>query len=153
MNRNSFSPSSSLLEMEPLHVAEMPQTADVTRELVKIRRLDDVSRDLSVSLPLAIKIDVQGYEEPVLRGGALTVQSAAVVVVEVSSYPLYRGEATFDTIYELMQGYGFAYRGNVDRWLSPRDGRILQFDALFENRRPDAAKAESADSAAGFVLR
>ncbi|NNJ26226.1 hypothetical protein LzC2_23070 [Planctomycetes bacterium LzC2] len=149
MNRNEFTPSSSLLEMEPLHVAELPDTANSVAERVSVRRLDDVATELQISRPLVIKIDVQGYEARVLIGGPRTVRSAAVVVAEVSAYPLYRGEATFEELYDLMKSYGFAYRGNVDRWLSPRDGRILQFDAMFENLDPAAASPSRAISDEG----
>lgn len=33
----------------------------------------------------------------------------------------------------MLQELGFVFRGTIDQMLSPRDGRILQFDGLFEN--------------------
>ncbi len=133
MHRNEFSPSSSLLPMESLHKEEMPRTAVTTSEEIQIRRLDGLAEELRLEGPLFIKIDVQGYTEPVLRGGEQVIRRAKAIVAEVSLQPLYRGETTFEQAYQLLTGWGFVYRGNIDQWQSERDGRILQCDCLFEN--------------------
>lgn len=133
MNRNEFSPSSSLLPMDQLHKDELPFTAKTVSEEIQIRRLDGLVAQLGLVDPLFIKIDVQGYTEPVLRGGEQVIKRAQAVVAEVSLQPLYRGETTFDEAYALLTAWGFVYRGNVDQWCSERDGRILQCDCLFEN--------------------
>ncbi len=135
MHHNEFSPSSSLLSMDQLHKEELPHTGKVAHEEIQVRRLDGLSEHLQIIDPLLIKIDVQGYTEPVLRGGEQTVRRACAVVAEVSLQPLYRGEATFDQVHALLSQWGFIYRGNVDQWCSERDGRILQCDCLFENTR------------------
>lgn len=133
MYRNEFSPSSSLLPMERLHKDEMPCTATTFSEEIQIRRLDGLAGELKLEEPLCIKIDVQGYTEPVLLGGEQVIKRAKAVVAEVSLLPLYRGETTFDRVFQILTEWGFVYRGNVDQWYSERDGRILQCDCLFEN--------------------
>jgi FkbM family methyltransferase len=131
IHRNEFSPSSSLLAMEGLHRAELPHTARTITEEIEVRRLDDLS--LSLVDPIFVKIDVQGYEMHVLTGGIDTIRRAKAVVVEISSLPLYVGAPTFDEIYRFLTvECGFIYRGNVDQWVSHKDGRILQMDCLFE---------------------
>lgn len=132
IHRNAFSPSSSLLPMQELHTDELPQTAKTVAEEIEIRTLDGLADSLALSDPLVVKIDVQGYTLPVLRGGPVTIRRAAAVVAEVSVQPLYHGETTFDEVYSLMKQWGFAFRGNIDQWSSGRDGRILQCDCLFE---------------------
>lgn len=133
MNKNAFSPSSSLLPMETLHQKELPATRETTAETIQVRRLDGLQESLKLRSPFFVKIDVQGYTEPVLLGGEKTVRRSHAVVAEVSLRPLYRGEATFDKVWQLLTSWGFAYRGNVDQWISRTDGRILQCDCLFEN--------------------
>jgi len=132
IHRNHFTPSSSLLAMEPLHVAELPDTRDSIPETIRIQKLDDLQPALRVELPLLVKIDVQGFEEQVIHGGQKTLADAVAIVLEVSSCPLYEGAPDFDRIFQLMKNLGFTYQGNVDQWKSQVDGRILQFDALFE---------------------
>jgi hypothetical protein len=72
---------------------------------------------------------------PVLQGGEQTFRQARAIIAEVSLQPLYAGETTFDQAYQLLTAWGFAYRGNLDQWVSKRDARILQCDCLFENTR------------------
>jgi len=132
IQRNEFSPSSSLLLMGTLHAEELPYTAKTVAEEIQLRRLDGLAESLVLTDPLVVKIDVQGYTLPVLRGGENTIRRAQAVIAEVSVQPLYSGEASFNDVYTLMTQWGFAYRGNVDQWCSQRDGRILQCDCLFE---------------------
>jgi FkbM family methyltransferase len=132
IHRNHFSPSSSLLKMRDLHVEEMPVTRDSVTEAIRIQKLDELGPSLSIELPLLVKIDVQGFEEQVVLGGQTVLTEATAIVIEVSSCPLYDNAPSFDRIYELMKSMGFSYQGNVDQWKSQADGKILQFDALFE---------------------
>jgi FkbM family methyltransferase len=132
INRNAFSPSSSLLQMKALHVDELPQTREVQEETISVEKLDNLSSSLSLETPFIVKVDVQGFEEQVILGGSKTLAKADAVIIEVSSHPLFEGAPTFDQVYQLMKQLGFIYRGNVDQWKSRKDGRILQFDALFE---------------------
>lgn len=135
MNRNAFTPSSSLLDLEPLHAEVLPCTADTVPETVEVRRLDGLRESLRLLTPVFVKIDVQGYTQPVLAGGEQTIKDSAAVVAEVSVAPLYRGETNFHELYETLRGWGFEYRGNVDQWRRAQDGTVLQCDCLFENTR------------------
>lgn len=117
--------------MEELHRNELPHTANTREVSIQVRRLDDLEMDIVG--PLFVKIDVQGFELEVLRGGIESIRNASAVVVEVSAMPLYAGAPTFDDIYGFLTvECGFVYRGNVDQWLSNQDGKILQMDCLFE---------------------
>jgi hypothetical protein len=79
------------------------------------------------------KIDVQGAELEVFEGGAATLRRCAALIVELSYFQLYEEQPLFDAVYQRLKSLGFAYRGNLDQMTSPRDGRILQADGLFEN--------------------
>ena len=133
IHRNEFSPSSSLLPMQDLHRSEFPQTEHSTPETIEVKRLDDLLEELAVLEPLVIKADVQGYEDRVIRGGKNAFRSAAACVLELTSYPLYEDQATFDSVHSLLSELGYAFRGIIDQSTSRIDGRILQFDGLFEN--------------------
>ena len=132
IHRNNFSPSSSLLTMRDLHIEELPATRNSMPETISIQKLDELAAALSIESPLLVKIDVQGFEEQVILGGQAVLKDAVAIVLEVSACSLYDNAPTFDLIYQVLKSMGFSYKGNVDQWKSQVDGRILQFDALFE---------------------
>ncbi|MDV6033269.1 MAG: FkbM family methyltransferase [Phycisphaera sp. RhM] len=149
INRNRFTPSSSILPMQDLHRTEFPQTVESSPETIQIRRLDNLADELNLNVPFVIKADVQGYEDRVIRGGIETFRKASAVVLELSTYRLYEGQALFPEILEQLAELGFAFRGVIDQTPSSIDGRILQFDGLFENENVACDTADELQEAVG----
>ena len=114
-----------------LHRAAWPYTAEAGTEEIELRRLDAV--DLPIEPSLLVKIDVQGFEDKVIVGGRNTIGAAACVVTEVSFQRLYEAQPLFDAIYRMLRDMGFEYRGNWEQLPDPRDGKLLQADAIFVN--------------------
>jgi FkbM family methyltransferase len=131
-HRNPFSLSSSFRVMTDLHHRNFPQTAggDVSMA-IPIRTLDSFASELDLPDKLLIKLDVQGYEDEVLRGGAGLIPRAHVVIVEASFQPLYEAQASFHELYARLTGWGFEFKGFVDHLYSSVDGGPLQGDGLF----------------------
>jgi hypothetical protein len=96
-----------------------------------MRRLDSLMPELDLKPAMLVKIDVQGYEDRVLRGGERVVRVADYVLVETAFEPLYEAQATFATVYEVLIGFGFRYAGNLNQTTNPADGTVLFADALF----------------------
>jgi FkbM family methyltransferase len=132
MYRNEFTPSSSLLHMAQLHKSSFTFTERETVEVVEVRRLDDVALKLDLKDDILIKIDVQGYEREVIKGGEDLVSRAKMLIVETSFRTLYEGQPLFDEIYSLLRRMGFKYVGSWNQLLSPVDGSVLQADAIFD---------------------
>lgn len=132
--RSEFSPSSSLLSMGESHKELFPYTRGVTREIVTVRRLDSYLDEISVRGGLLVKIDVQGAEAQVLKGGRQVLLGADAVLAEVGYFPLYKGQATIREISGLLEGCGFAFMGIVDQYLRPGDSLPVYGDALFISR-------------------
>jgi FkbM family methyltransferase len=130
---NESRASSSLLPMHPRHVRHFPFTARVSQASVEIKTLDEVSAELRLVPPDIIKLDVQGYEDRVIAGGAETFGKARWCLIELSLVELYEGAATFDQLYRAMTSLGFALRQVTDQ-LVGQDGTPLQINALFEKR-------------------
>lgn len=130
-HRSEFSPSSSALEMGELHRQAFPQTANATTLRVPVARLDDYLDRINMTPPVLLKIDVQGYEDAVLRGAGQVLKQVDYLEIEVSYQPLYSGQVLFEGIHQLLVQAGFRFAGNLDSMLSPLDGSILQSDALF----------------------
>jgi FkbM family methyltransferase len=94
---------------------------------VKTVTLDELVGERPVSV---LKLDVQGGELEVLRGGRRVLTRTAAVLVEVVFLPHYDGDTTFPGIHEAMNELGFALMD-----LSPPfrlgDGPALWADACY----------------------
>lgn len=129
--RNAYSPSSSFLEIADAHKEAFPKTRNTETVEVKIERLDTLVKDLFITSPLLVKIDVQGYEYQVLCGGEQTIKNARLVITETSFVSLYKNQRLFDDVYRILTNWGFVYAGSVDQLYNPKDGQILQADSIF----------------------
>lgn len=137
MHINDFTPSSSLLPMADLHIRAYPYTAKTHREKVRIRQLDIVARELPLDGNMLVKIDVQGYEDKVIRGGQSVISQAKVLIVETTFQRLYDGQPLFEDIYDMLLKMGFRYAGNLPQSKSPFDGSVLQADSIFVKRESE----------------
>ena len=129
--RNAFTPSSSFLKMNSVHKTAFPYTSDTHSVRVSVECLDTIAATLEITDPLMIKIDVQGYEDRVIRGGEQTIRRALLIIVETSFETLYEGQPLFDDIYRQMVGWGFVYSGSLDQLHHPRRGNVIQADSIF----------------------
>ena len=132
MHRSEFSFSSSLLPMGQLCKDLFPYARNCRPETVTVRTLDGVMADRDLKENLLVKIDVQGAEDRVIRGGRRTIGRAAVVIVETSFAELYEGQSLFGEVYDLLKDLGFRYAG---AWgpqrRNPVNGQVLQADSIF----------------------
>jgi len=131
MNRSEHSPASSLLTMTKLAKELYPHTANLSREQVAVRPLDAVAAELDLQSNVLIKVDVQGYEASVIRGGMETFAKASAVLMEVCFQRLYEGQPLFDDLYELLRPMGFAFKGFQGKTRTDSDGGALFADAIF----------------------
>lgn len=129
--RNDYTPSSSMLPLGEWHASAFPYARSVRPVTVEMDRLDSIADRLALTDPVLVKIDVQGYEDRVLRGGHDTVSRAKVVLIETSFVALYEGQLLHAEISELMKSWGFAYAGALDQLQDPRTGRVLSVDSIF----------------------
>lgn len=129
--RSSFSKSSSVLPMAMLHRTTFPWSAICSPIKTRVETLDSYLSEMDLASKVFMKIDVQGYEDRVIKGAAVALKQVDYVLVEVSFCPLYDGQAGFDRICQLLRRCGFSYAGSLDQLLSPVDDTVLQADALF----------------------
>ncbi len=75
-------------------------------------------------------MDVQGYEDRVIRGGIETFRKAKACITEINLDVLYDNQARFKDIFVLLDDLGYRYTGNCkQRYAS--DGHVIWLDALF----------------------
>jgi hypothetical protein len=136
MNRSAFTPCSSLLAGTADLGRDIPAAAAVSQVSVPLLRLDDILADAGVDDELLIKMDVQGFEPQVIRGGPAAFRRASIVATEVCfCRPLYQGQPLFDDLYCTLRGLGFAFMGNAEQQASLTDARVVEADAIFERAR------------------
>lgn len=129
--RYACTQSSSFLKPSKFFISEYPAACQTDPIEVQVARLDDIAQSYPMTEPLLIKIDVQGYEDHVLRGGEQTIRRSQVLIIETSFQAQYEVQPLFDTIYRLVARWGFSYAGAFDQLTTPSNGRICQQDSLF----------------------
>jgi FkbM family methyltransferase len=131
IHRSASHPSSSLLPMASLHKKLYPGSVEHTKEKIQIERLDDVMEEVSFGKPALAKIDVQGYEAGVIKGGKETLEQCDIVVVENSFVRLYEGQGLFGEIHDLLRELGFSYRGRSETHYDPNTKQPIYEDSVF----------------------
>jgi FkbM family methyltransferase len=130
---NSF--SSSILPMLDSHLSAAPESQYIQREMVPVRRLDDVLPEDAESCKIFLKLDVQGYEPQVLSGAAHTLTQTSAVQLEMSLLPLYEGEQLLPQMSAAMKARGFDLWDLEPSFRDTNTGRLLQVDGIF-TRQP-----------------
>lgn len=129
--RCTFSKASSVLPMADTHKREFPWSTDIEPIDTRIAPLDDFVHDLDLVPRVLLSLDVQGYEDRVIRGGMAVLRNVDYILTEVCFGLLYEGQTSFDEIYKLLKELGFDYAGNIAQSFSSVDGSVLHADALF----------------------
>ena len=132
MYANEFTASSSMLKVGPVHIEEAPFTANTHEEEIQMITLEKAVKRYKLPLPDFIKVDVQGYEDRVIRGGENVVNKAKFCVLELSLIPLYEKGVLVTEMNLLMRSLGFRLIGIVGKIVG-KSGEILQLDGLYRN--------------------
>lgn len=128
----NHSPSSSLLETTALSEHLYPQTRQQEEVEIQIKKLDDFleNGEIDLSGNVLIKMDVQGVEDQVIRGGEKVLRLSSGCILEISLDRLYDGQANFIELIQTMDSLGFCYAGNLTQAYAA-DGHVVFIDALF----------------------
>ncbi len=127
---DEFSAASSLLPYEDKAIQEFPFLGKGHAYKAQVKPLDDILRSGGAGEVDMLIMDVQGYEDRVLRGAESMLRSCQLVMSELSLQDLYRNSSTFDSVYQALVREGFCLR----HLLNPIKGvneTILQIDGIF----------------------
>lgn len=116
--------TSLYLEDEDSHVNGVPR-------VVPAVTLDELSKGRKLEGPYLIKLDVQGAELDVLRGGLETLRDTEYAILETVLFQFFiNGPQIFDTI-TFMREKGFVVYEIFDPYYRPLDGAMSQVDIAF----------------------
>ena len=101
---------------------------------VRVDTLDRLAGELQLEADVLVKLDTEGLDLEVIRGGEATLRRAAAVIVESVFYPNPAGDGapTFEDIAAALRDLGYVYRGNVR--LGCHHGTPMLADVLFARR-------------------
>jgi FkbM family methyltransferase len=133
----------TVLRLDPgfynTHIDDLqPATAYKASRRVPVTTLNRVVERRELEPPFVIKLDVQGGELDVLRGGVRALEDAIVVTCEIQIF------AERDSVVELlafMQGNGWTLYDLTDLAYFPSDATLYQCYATFIPRSMDFRKS------------
>jgi FkbM family methyltransferase len=144
INVSGNSVSSSILPILETHTAAAPQSTYVDRETAPIVTLDVAAESyLSGDPRIFTKIDTQGYEAEVLKGGQGVLSRSVGIQLELSLVPLYQGQILIHDLWGLMRQAGFELWAMTPVFVDPQSGRLLQVDATFFRKSASSAVGRS----------
>ena len=151
VNKNSW--TSSLLEAnERGHAFHSDWCETVRTESVVVTRLDDWAQEEGIENISILKLDLQGYELPALRGAGALLPSVKAIYSEAQISPEYSGASCFAEIDTFLRSSGFGLYQIADLCLkgghaepSCCDGLWLRSDVLEVVRRGAPAQSLASD--------
>jgi FkbM family methyltransferase len=132
MYENGESSFSSLLPMNSSGRRDFPVAGIETPRPVQMLTLDQWASSQILPDPILIKLDVQGYEDRIIRGGVETMRRASAVLTEVTFKPIYERQVLFDDLYTLLRSLGFKLSAMVNNMYDTSKTIVVQADAVFE---------------------
>lgn len=85
INITSFHGANSILPKSDFHSQFNPHIGEINKEQISLLRLDDIASKLPTNHIDVMKIDVEGYEINVLKGGRSFIQSSVdTIIIEAS---------------------------------------------------------------------
>lgn len=130
-HENKLAATSSML---PASEELLGSEIDISGKKVTMqsRTLDQVAANYNDKIGL-LKIDVQGAELEVLKGGRNILSRTEFAWIEVSFKELYHGSALYSDIVSFMESQGFMMI-NILPGFRSKSGELLQADCLFKKR-------------------
>jgi FkbM family methyltransferase len=130
MHVSARTDSSSLL-VPALQSKIYPGTQEVGVQEVRVTRLDSCLTAADIRSPALLKIDVQGYEQPVLEGCETLLPLFDWVFAELSFVELYANQALAPEVIAWLAAKEFGLYGVYISDMSYQNGRMIQGDFLF----------------------
>ncbi|MBL7848373.1 MAG: FkbM family methyltransferase [Cyclobacteriaceae bacterium] len=133
---NRSSGGNSFLDISPdiSQFAEGDWTEPVTKTQAEIQTLDHFCAVNGIESIDLLKVDTQGFEMEVLKGGSLVIvpSRTKLIHIEVLFIELYKNQAFFDQVYQELTNRGFRLVGLYNPFYKTEEPHYLLWcDALF----------------------
>lgn len=129
-NQNEFGHISSILDISTDNV-HYPKGKASNEINVEIKTLDSVSAyEQAGKGKSLLKLDVQGYELEVLKGGDKTLKNLDYILIEANLEQLYTNQPTFTEVNNYLNSKGFELTGMLDFNLGFQN-KYIEIDLLY----------------------
>lgn len=137
INISANSVSSTLLNMLDSHYEGAPDSKIIGKEKVQVYPLDEIGEEYSRSAKnIFLKIDVQGFEQEVLKGAQSIINKAKGMEMEISLVPLYENQNwLLPQVLEYMEQKGFQLNSIVPAFTDNKTGVVLQCNGIFFRKK------------------
>ncbi len=125
--------SSTLLNMLDSHIQSALESKIIGKEKVQVFPLDEIgAKYINDAHNIFLKIDVQGFEQEVLKGAQAMIDKAKGIEMEISLIPLYENQSwLLSQALEYMQQKGFQLTSITPGFTDNKTGKVLQCDGIF----------------------
>ena len=133
INISANSVSSTLLNMLDSHIEGAPESKIIGKEKVHVFPLDEIAATYTGNAKnIFLKIDVQGFEQEVLKGAKSTIAKAKGIEMEISLVPLYENQTwLLPQTLDFMEQNGFQLTSIVPAFTDNKTGKVLQCNGIF----------------------
>ncbi|MCR4264515.1 MAG: FkbM family methyltransferase [Candidatus Roizmanbacteria bacterium] len=109
-----FQTASSLLNPESRNKGIWSVKTTIAKKYtVNVTTLDTYFKNIKLKEPIFIKMDTQGTEDLIIKGGQKLLKKASVLIIETSFVKFYKNQYLFDDVYKEITKLGFSYKGNL----------------------------------------
>ena len=114
----------------------LPELTSFEKEAITLPMdtLDHLTGGAALRAPLLLKLDVQGFELEVLKGGKRTLRLSEVVIMEASLLPYNEGAPLFADVVAFMNEEGFVAFDFCGQFRRESDHALFQTDVAFARR-------------------
>jgi FkbM family methyltransferase len=123
--------SSSILNMEKVHLDAAPTSSFIGKQEVEVRTIDSLFDNLNIKgQNNFMKIDTQGFEKNVLDGAVDSLKHIDTLQLEMSVITLYKGEMLYYQLSDFLYSKGYRLI-KIVRGHTKENGELMQFDGVF----------------------
>lgn len=125
--------SSHVIDFSDEFKTKHPGVIGSNKKIVQMRELDSIfgKSGIELSPEILIKIDAEGCEEEIIRGGMELFNKCKFCFLEIYLISVFEKGTTFRNVISLLNELGLSYAGNLSQNSSEKDG-IYMVDALFK---------------------
>ena len=98
---------------------------------ISLDRLDSVMAGKTFETPALVKVDAQGADVAIVRGGVETIRKCDLVILELGMFPFSNKENQVANAISVMASIGFAPYEFMSLRPRPYDGALGQLDVAF----------------------
>lgn len=137
INITNFHGANSIEPQANYHKDFNPHVRELSKESISLVRLDDFAKKFPSQKIDVMKIDVEGHELNVLKGGAnFIAKNVDVIIIEIAMMrdETIRKQAVFE-IFALLNNLGFCLLNVIDlHHIANKDMQLIQMDCVFRNK-------------------